>query len=85
MENISLSEKEKRLLQKVSNDFGTLYSDMPGLIHMTSHSLNTGEKPPIKAKYFRYDRVKMEIIEKNVAQLKGGIVGKKLIHRIARR
>lgn len=49
----SLSESEKLQLQKLINDFNTLFSDKPGHIRVTSHSINTKEKPPVRTKYFR--------------------------------
>lgn len=65
----SLSEDERKQLQKLINDFAHFFSDMRGLTHVTSYSINTGNKAPVKTKYCRYDKVKTEITEKHVAQL----------------
>lgn len=65
---------EKQYLQKVIIEFEKLTLDTLGLTHMTSHSSDAGDKPAVKARYYRYDENNANIIEHYVSEmLKNGI------------
>lgn len=66
----SLSEDQRNQLQKLIHDFVPFFLDTRDL-----HSINTWDNPPVKTKYYWYEKVKTKIIEIHIAQLlKGGII-----------
>ncbi|GFT28153.1 retrovirus-related Pol polyprotein from transposon 17.6 [Trichonephila clavipes] len=64
-----LKESQKRELKTLFNSFKGLFSDKPGLTHVLYHEIDTGDKPPVISRPFRYDRVKQEIIDYHVDKI----------------
>ncbi|GFX06320.1 retrovirus-related Pol polyprotein from transposon 297 [Trichonephila clavipes] len=64
-----LEEKQKRELQDLFNTFQGLFSDKPGLTHVSYHEIDTGDNPPLVSWPYRYDRVKQEILDYNVDKM----------------
>lgn len=53
----------------------THFSDTPGYTHVLSHVTDMGENPPVKPKYYRYDKKKTESFEWHIQNmLKEGII-----------
>ncbi|GFV22670.1 uncharacterized protein TNCV_2078601 [Trichonephila clavipes] len=53
-----LEEKQKREIQDLFDSFQGLFSDKPGLMHVLYHEIDTGDKPLVVSRPYRYDRVK---------------------------
>ncbi|GFW56257.1 retrovirus-related Pol polyprotein from transposon 17.6 [Trichonephila clavipes] len=51
-----LEESQKKELQDLFNSFKGLFSDKPGLTHVLYHEIDTGDKPPVVSRPYRYDR-----------------------------
>ncbi|GFU69087.1 retrovirus-related Pol polyprotein from transposon 17.6 [Trichonephila clavipes] len=64
-----LEEKQKRELQDSFDSFQGLFSDKPGLTHVLYHDIDTGDKPPVVSRPYRYDRVKQEILDYHVDKM----------------
>ncbi|GFS98946.1 uncharacterized protein TNCV_3896361 [Trichonephila clavipes] len=44
-------------------------SDKPGLTHVLHHEIDTGDKPPVVSRPYRYDRVKQSILDYHVEKM----------------
>ncbi|GFS99944.1 uncharacterized protein TNCV_4196301 [Trichonephila clavipes] len=53
-----LEESQKQELQDLLNIFKGFLSDKPGHTHVLYHEIDTGDKPLIVSRPYRYDRVK---------------------------
>ncbi|GFU69080.1 uncharacterized protein TNCV_4458071 [Trichonephila clavipes] len=68
-----LEKGQKLELQDLFNSFKGLFSDKPGLTHVLYYKIDTGDKPPVASRPYRYDRVKQGILDYHVKKmLKGG-------------
>ncbi|GFV14926.1 histone-lysine N-methyltransferase SETMAR [Trichonephila clavipes] len=56
--NTGLDEGQKQELQSLFNSFKGLFSDKPGLTHVLYQEIDTGNKPRVVSRPYRYDRVK---------------------------
>ncbi|GFU76795.1 uncharacterized protein TNCV_4519521 [Trichonephila clavipes] len=64
-----LEEKQKQELRDLFNSFKGLFSDTPGLTHALYHEIDTGDKPPVVSRPYRYDRVKQAILDYHVEKM----------------
>ncbi|GFS97878.1 retrovirus-related Pol polyprotein from transposon 17.6 [Trichonephila clavipes] len=64
-----LVEGQKEKLQILFNSFKGQFSDKPGLTHVLYHEIDTGDKPPVVSRLYRYNRVKQGIIEYHVEKM----------------
>ncbi|GFY01310.1 hypothetical protein TNCV_5077761 [Trichonephila clavipes] len=64
-----LEESQKKELQDLFDSFKGLFSDKPGLTHVLYHEIDTGDKPPIVSRPYRYDRVKQSILGYHVEKI----------------
>ncbi|GFU75004.1 uncharacterized protein TNCV_3752551 [Trichonephila clavipes] len=64
-----LEEKQKRELQDFFDNFQGLFSDKPGLTYVLYHEIDTGDKPSVVSRPYRYDRVKQEILDYHVDKM----------------
>lgn len=64
-----LTHNQKEKLMQVLQDFTELFSENPGLTHVTTHTIDTGEGTPIKVRPYRYDQVKERIIEQHIEEM----------------
>ncbi|GFY33730.1 retrovirus-related Pol polyprotein from transposon 17.6 [Trichonephila clavipes] len=62
-------ESQKKASKTLFNSFKGLFSDKPGLTHVLFHEIDTGDKPPVVLRSYRYDRVKQEIINYHVNKM----------------
>ncbi|GFS67895.1 retrovirus-related Pol polyprotein from transposon 297 [Trichonephila clavipes] len=70
-----LEENEKQELWDLLNSFKGLCSDKLGLTHVLYHEIDTGDKPPVVSRPYRYDRVKQTILDYHVEKkLKEGTI-----------
>ncbi|GFY21373.1 uncharacterized protein TNCV_3994171 [Trichonephila clavipes] len=53
-----LEERQKQEFRYLCNSFKGLFSDKPGLTHVLYHEIDTGNKPPVVSRPYRYDRIK---------------------------
>ncbi|GFW01113.1 retrovirus-related Pol polyprotein from transposon 17.6 [Trichonephila clavipes] len=58
-----LEEKQKREIQDLFKSFQGLFSDKPGLTHVSCNEIDTGDNPPVVSRPYRYDKVKQEILD----------------------
>ncbi|GFV57525.1 retrovirus-related Pol polyprotein from transposon 17.6 [Trichonephila clavipes] len=58
-----LEERQKQQLRDLYNSFKELFSDKPGLTHVLYHEIDTGDKPPVVSRPYRYDKVKQMILD----------------------
>ncbi|GFW16255.1 retrovirus-related Pol polyprotein from transposon 297 [Trichonephila clavipes] len=65
-ENFSQGDRRQRgrLNVKVSD-----VKDKPGLTHVLYHEIDTGHNPPVVSRPYRYDRVKVEILDYHVDKM----------------
>ncbi|GFU63934.1 uncharacterized protein TNCV_1939591 [Trichonephila clavipes] len=61
-----LEERLKQEFRYLFNSFKGLFSDKPGLTHVLYHAIDTGDKPPVVYRPYRYDRVKQKSCRENV-------------------
>ncbi|GFW18558.1 uncharacterized protein TNCV_1222191 [Trichonephila clavipes] len=64
-----LEEKQKQELRDLFNSFKGLFSDKVGLTHVLYHEIDTGDKPPVVSRPYRYDRVKQVILDYHVEKM----------------
>ncbi|GFX16483.1 uncharacterized protein TNCV_22541 [Trichonephila clavipes] len=50
-------------------------TDKPGLTHVLYHEIDTGDKPPVVSRPYRYDKVKQSILDYHIEKmLKDGVI-----------
>ncbi|GFU79681.1 retrovirus-related Pol polyprotein from transposon 297 [Trichonephila clavipes] len=64
-----LEEKQKQELRDLFNSFKRLFSDKPGLTQVLYHETDTGDKPPVVSRPYRYDRVKQAILDFQIEKM----------------
>ncbi|GFX28267.1 retrovirus-related Pol polyprotein from transposon 17.6 [Trichonephila clavipes] len=64
-----LEEKQKQELRDLVNSFQGLFSDKPGLTHVLYHEIDTGDKPSVVSRPYRYDRVKQAMLDHHVDKM----------------
>ncbi|GFX81311.1 uncharacterized protein TNCV_2513001 [Trichonephila clavipes] len=64
-----MEEKQKQELRDLFNSFQGLFSDKPGLTQVLYHEIDTGDKPPVVSRPYRYDRVKRAILDYHVDKM----------------
>ncbi|GFW95225.1 retrovirus-related Pol polyprotein from transposon 297 [Trichonephila clavipes] len=64
-----LEEKQKRELQDLFDSFQGLFSDKPGLTHVSYHESDTGDNPLVVSRPYVYDRVKQKILDYHVDKM----------------
>ncbi|KFM73878.1 Retrovirus-related Pol polyprotein from transposon 297, partial [Stegodyphus mimosarum] len=57
------------LLRSVSLPNWELFDEKPGSCQIVSHSIDTGNEPPVQSKPYRYDRVKEDILEQHITKM----------------
>ncbi|GFV74345.1 uncharacterized protein TNCV_5127881 [Trichonephila clavipes] len=64
-----LEEKQKQEYRDLLNSFKGLFSDKPGLTHVLCHEIDTGDKPLVVSRPYRYDRVKQVTLYYHVEKM----------------
>ncbi|GFW21933.1 retrovirus-related Pol polyprotein from transposon 17.6 [Trichonephila clavipes] len=64
-----LEEKQKHELRDLFNSFKGLFSDKPGLTPVLCHEIDTGDKPHVVSRPYRYDRVKQAVLDYHVDKM----------------
>ncbi|GFY21053.1 retrovirus-related Pol polyprotein from transposon 297 [Trichonephila clavipes] len=69
LSDTKLGEGQKQKLRNLFNGFKGLFSDQPGLTHVSYHEIDIGNKGPVVSRPYRYDRVKQGIIEYHIEKM----------------
>ncbi|GFX08621.1 retrovirus-related Pol polyprotein from transposon 297 [Trichonephila clavipes] len=69
LSDTKLGERQKQKLRNLFNGFKGLFSDQPGLTHVLSREIDTGDKGPVVSRSYRYDRVKQGIIDHHIKKM----------------
>ncbi|GFS68126.1 retrovirus-related Pol polyprotein from transposon 17.6 [Trichonephila clavipes] len=64
-----LEEKQKQELRYLFNSFKGLFSDKAKFTHVLYHEIDTGDKPRVVSRPYRYDRVKKATLNYHVGKL----------------
>ncbi|KFM67272.1 Retrovirus-related Pol polyprotein from transposon 297, partial [Stegodyphus mimosarum] len=64
-----LEEGERAKIQELVRTFSNLFDEKPGFCQIVSHSIDTGNEPPVRSKPYRYDRVKEDILEQHIKKM----------------
>ncbi|GFU55555.1 retrovirus-related Pol polyprotein from transposon 297 [Trichonephila clavipes] len=64
-----LKEGQKHELKTILIRFKRQFLDKLGFSHVLYHEIDTGDKPPVVSRPYRYDRVKKEIIDYHVDKM----------------
>ncbi|GFW95300.1 retrovirus-related Pol polyprotein from transposon 297 [Trichonephila clavipes] len=69
LSDTKLGEGQKQKLRNLFNGFKGLFSDQPWLTHVLYHEIDTGDKGPVVSRPYRYDRVKLGIIDYHIEKM----------------
>ncbi|GFU10475.1 retrovirus-related Pol polyprotein from transposon 17.6 [Trichonephila clavipes] len=61
--------KQKLEFRDLFNIFKGLFSVIPGLTHVLYHQIDTGDRPPVVSRPYRYDRIKQAILDYHVHKM----------------
>ncbi|GFW67319.1 hypothetical protein TNCV_2595521 [Trichonephila clavipes] len=69
LSNTKLGDHQGDELQTLFNSLRGLFSDKPGLTYVLYHEIDTGDKPSVVSRPYRYDRVKQKIVDYHVNKM----------------
>ncbi|GFT37538.1 uncharacterized protein TNCV_5090051 [Trichonephila clavipes] len=69
LSDTKLGEGQKQKLQDLFNNFKVLFSDQPGLTHVSYHEIDTGDQGPVVSRPYRYYRNKQGITDYHIEKM----------------